>query len=83
MSSYHISPPNTELSNQALDLETIGEILKTCKNEFDWLKMTFFTKEGILDHFCQVSSDFKTFYQVTIFHPQIPNYQIGHWHRRP
>ena len=27
-----------------------GEILKTSKNEFDWLKMIFFMKEGIRDH---------------------------------
>ena len=41
--------------------ETIDEILKPCKNEFDWLKMIFFMKEGIRDHFCKVSSDFKPF----------------------
>ena len=57
-----------------------GEILKTSKNEFDWLKMIFFMKEGIHDHFCKVSSDFKPFWQVTIFHtrlPQIPNHGLG------
>ena len=45
-----------------------GEILKTPKNEFDRLKMIFFMKEGPRDHFCKVSSDFKSFWQVTIFH---------------
>ena len=34
-----------------------GEILKTYKNEFDWLKTIFFMKKGIRDHFCKVSSD--------------------------
>ena len=57
-----------------------GEILKTPKNEFDWLKRIFFMKEGIHDHFCKVSSDFKLFWQVTIFHSrplQIPNHGFG------
>ena len=56
-----------------------GEILKTSKNEFDWLKMIFFMKEGTHDHFCKVSSDFKPFWQVTIFHTrltQIPNHGL-------
>ena len=59
MPSYHISLPNTKLQNQALDQETIGEILKTCENEFNWLEMSFFIKEDIKeDHrFCKVSSD--------------------------
>ena len=62
-----------------LDLDK-GEILKTPKNEFDWLKMIFFMKEGPRDHFCEVSSDFKLFWQVTIFHSrllQIPNHGLG------
>ena len=59
MPSYHISPPNTKLPNKALDQETIGEILKTCKNEFNWLEMSFFIKEDIFPRFCKVSSDFK------------------------
>ena len=45
-----------------------GEILKTSKNEFDRLKMIFFMKEGIRDHIFKVSSDFKPFWQVTIFY---------------
>ena len=45
----------------AIPQETIGEILKTCKNEFDWLKTIFFMKEGIRDHFLKVSSDLKPF----------------------
>ena len=65
--------------------KTIGEILKTCKNEFNWLEMIVFIKEDIFHHFCKVSSDFKvsSIFQVTIFHPQIPNYQILNWHMRP
>ena len=68
-----------QIPNHGLDLDK-GEILKTSKNEFGWLKMTFFMKEGIHDQFCKVSSDFKPFWQVTIFHsrlPQIPNHGLG------
>ena len=57
-----------------------GEILKTYKNEFEWLKTIFFMKEGIRDHFCKVSSDLKPFWQVTIFHirlPHKPNHGLG------
>ena len=57
-----------------------GEILKTYKNEFDWLETIFFVKEGLRDHFCKVSSDFKPFWQVTIFHtrlPHKPNHGLG------
>ena len=57
-----------------------GEILKTYKNDFDWLKTIFFMKEGIRDHFCKVSSDLKPFWQVTIFHtrlPHKPNHGLG------
>ena len=56
-------------TNQILDWDLDkAEILKTYKNEFDWLKTIFFMKEGIRDHFCKVSSDLKPFWQVTIFH---------------
>ena len=56
------------------------EILKTLKNELDWLKIIFFMKESVRDHFCKVSSDFKPFWQVTIFHPTyLPRYQIMDW----
>ena len=45
-------------TNQIMDWDLDkGEILKTCKNEFDWLKTIFFMKKGIRDHFCKVSSD--------------------------
>ena len=54
-----------------------GEILKTSKNEFDWLKTIFFMKEGIRDHFCKVSSDLKPFWQVTIFHTRL-SYKPNH-----
>ena len=57
-----------------------GEILKTYKNDFDWLKTIFFMKEGIRDHFCKVSSDLKPFWQVKIFHtrlPHKPNHGLG------
>ena len=75
---FHLRFP--QIPNHGLSQETIGEILKTCKNEFDWLKMFFFRKEGILDHLCKVSSDSKTFCQVIIFHPrfpQIPNHGLS------
>ena len=69
------------LTNQILDWDLDkGEILKTYKNEFDWLKTIFFMKEGIRDHFCKVSSDLKPFWQVTIFHtrlPHKPNHGLG------
>ena len=55
-----------------MDLDK-GEILKTTKNEFDWLKTIFFMKEGICDHFCKVSSDLKQFWQVNIFHTRLPH----------
>ena len=56
-----------------------GEILKTYKNGFDWLKTIFFMKKGIRDHFCKVSSDLKPFWQVTIFTPDFPTNQIMDW----
>ena len=55
-----------------MDLDK-DEILKTTKNEFDWLKTIFFMKEGICDHFCKVSSDLKQFWQVNIFHTRLPH----------
>ena len=56
-----------------------GEILITYKNDFDWLKTIFFMKEGIRDHFCKVSSYFKPFWQVTIFHTRLPHNQTMDW----
>ena len=56
-----------------------GEILKTYKNEFEWLKTIFFMKEGIRDHFWKVSSDLKPFWQVTMFHTRLPTNQIMDW----
>ena len=54
-------------TNQILDWDLDkAEILKTYKNEFDWLKTIFFMKKGIRDHFCKVSSDFKPF--LTSYH---------------
>ena len=68
-------------TNQIMDWDLDkGEILKTYKNEFDWLKTIFFMKKGIRNHFCKVSSDFKPFWQVTIFHtrlPHKPNHGLG------
>ena len=59
-------------TNQIMDWDLDkGEILKTYKNDFDWLKTIFFMKKGIRDHFCKVSSDFKPFWQVTIFHTRL------------
>ena len=57
MPSYHISPPNTKLPNHGLAHETKREILKNCKNEFNWLEIIFFIKEEIFYHFGKVSSD--------------------------
>ena len=61
-------------TNQIMDWDLDkGEILKTYKNEFDWLETIFFVKEGLRDHFCKVSSDLKPFWQVTIFHTRLPH----------
>ena len=72
-------------TNQILDWDLDkAEILKTYKNEFDWLKTIFFMKEGIRDHFCKVSSDLKPFW--TSYHishktsPQTKSW-IGTWTR--
>ena len=68
-------------TNQIMDWDLDkGEILKTYKNEFEWLKTIFFMKEGIRDHFWKVSSDLKPFWQVTMFHtrhPHKPNHGLG------
>ena len=68
-------------TNQIMDWDlNKGEILKTYKNEFEWLKTIFFMKEGIRDQFWKVSGDLKPFWQVTIFHtwvPHKPNHGLG------
>ena len=68
-------------TNQIMDWDLDkSEILKTYKNEFEWLKTIFFMKKGIRDHFCTVSSDLKPFWQVTIFYtrlPHKPNHRLG------
>ena len=68
-------------TNQIMDWDLDkSEILKTYKNEFEWLKTIFFMKKGIRDHFCTVSSDLKPFWQVTIFYtrlPHKPNHGLG------
>ena len=80
LTSYYIShqtSPQTQIMDWDLDK---GEILKTYKNEFEWLKTIFFIKKGIRDHFWKVSSDLKQFWQVTIFHtrlPHKPNHGLG------
>ena len=74
---FHTRLPTNQIMDWDLDK---GEILKTYKNEFEWLKTIFFMKEGIRDHFCKVSSDLKPFLQVTIFHtrlPHKPNHGLG------
>ena len=73
--------PKYQITKSWIGTGTIGEILKTSKNAFNWLEIIFFIKEDIFHHFCKVSSDFKSICLVTIFHPQIPNYQIRHWQR--
>ena len=74
---FHTSFPHKPIMDWDLDK---GEILKTYKNDFDWLKTIFLMKEGIRDHFCKVSNDFKPFWQVTMFHtrlPHKPNHGLG------
>ena len=67
-------------TNQILDWDLDkGEILKTYKNEFDWLKTIFFMKEGIRDHFCKVSSDLKPFDKLPYFTLDFPTNQIMNW----
>ena len=73
---FHTRLPTNQIMDWDLDK---GEILKTYKNEFEWLKTIFFMKEGIRDHFCKVSSDLKPFWQVTIFTPDFPTNQIMDW----
>ena len=67
---FHTRLPHKQILDWDLDK---AEILKTYKNEFDWLKTIFFMKEGIRDHFCKVSNDLKPFWQVTIFHTRLPH----------
>ena len=75
---FHTRLPKT---NQIMDWDLDkSEILKTYKNEFEWLKTIFFMKKGIRDHFSTVSSDLKPFWQVTIFYtrlPHKPNHGLG------
>ena len=74
---FHIRLPTNQIMDWDLDK---GEILKTYKNEFECLKTIFVMKKGIRDHFCKVSSAFKPFWQVTIFHtrlPHKPNHGLG------
>ena len=73
----HTRLPTNQIMDWDLDK---GEILKTYKNEFEWLKTIFFIQEGIRDHFWKVSSDLKPFWQVTMFHtslPHKPNHGLG------
>ena len=80
LTSYHISHQTSPQTKSWIGDLDKGEILKTYKNEFEWLKTIFFMKEGIRDHFCEVSSDLKPFWQVTIFHtrlPHKPNHGLG------
>ena len=54
LTSYYISHQTTP-QNQIMDWDLDkGEILKTYKNEFEWLKTIFFMKKGIRDHFWKV-----------------------------
>ena len=68
-------------TNQIMDWDLDkGEFWKLTKISFEWLKTIFFMKKGIRDHFWKVSSDFKQFWQVTIFHtrlPHKPNHGLG------
>ena len=68
-------------TNQILDWDLDkGEILKTYKNEFDWLKTIFFHERRHTRSFLQSFKWFKAFWQVTIFHtrlPHKPNHGLG------
>ena len=80
LTSYHISHQTSPQTKSLIGDLDKGEIIKTSKKEFDWLKTIFYMKEGIRDHFCKVSSDLKPFWQVTIFHtrlPHKPNHGLG------
>ena len=67
-------------TNQIMDWDLDkGEILKTYKNEFDWLKTIFFMKEGIRDPFCKVSSDLNHFDKLPYFTQDFPTNQIMDW----
>ena len=73
---FHIRLPHKP--NHGWDLDK-GEILKTYKNEFEWLKTIFFMKKGIRDLFWKVSSDFKPFDKLPYFTPDFPTNQIMDW----
>ena len=56
-----------------------GEILKTYKNDFDWLKSIFFMKEGIRDHFAKFQVISSYFDKLPYFTPDFPKNQIMDW----
>ena len=67
-------------TNQIMDWDLDkGEILKTSKIEFDWLKTIFFMKEGLHDHFRKVSSDLKPFWKLPYFTQDFPTNKIMDW----
>ena len=59
--------------NLGLGLRPRLKFWKLTKMSLTGLKRFFFMKKGIRDHFCKVSSDFKPFWQVTIFHTRLPH----------
>ena len=56
-----------------------GEILKTYKNDFDWLKTIFFMKEDIRDHFAKFQVISSYFDKLPYFKPDFPSNQIMDW----
>ena len=56
-----------------------GEILKTYKNEFEWLKTIFFMKKGIRDHFEKFQVISSNFDKLLYFTPDFPTNQIMDW----
>ena len=56
-----------------------GEILKTYKNEFEWLKTIFFMKKGIRDLFEKFQVISSHFDKLPYFTPDFPTNQIMDW----
>ena len=80
LTSYHISHPDFP-TNQIMDWDLDkGEILKTYKNEFDWLKTIFFHEKrhtrSFLPKFHVISSHFD---KLPYFTLDFPTNQILDW----
>ena len=56
-----------------------GEILKTSKNEFDWLEMIFSWKKAYAIIFAKFQVISSHFDKLPYFTPDFPRYQIMDW----